>query len=454
MTSRIRTTGVKSYPSYKDCGAPWIREIPEHWKTTAVKREYEIQMGKMLQPYPQANGDVAVPYLKALNVQWYSVHADNPQTMWATQEEIEQLEVAPGDLLVCEGGEGGRAGIVKSAPKGLIIQNALHRVRSRGRSQNQFLQHLLRVVSDSGWFEAINSKATIAHFTKEKFAALPIPIPPAEEQASIVRFLDHADEQIQRYIAGKERLIALLEEERQALVHQAVTRGLDPSVRLRPSGVERLGDVPEHWEIRRLRTIAEMRVSNVDKHTKEGEIPVRLCNYTDVYKNAVIDQSLEFMPATAAPEEAERFRIREQDVLITKDSETWDDIGVPSLVKESAEDLICGYHLAILRPRAGTTGEFLNLALQARTARIQFSNQARGVTRYGLTHNGILSVIVPLPPSREQETIVNHLTESMAEMDDITARSRRQIDLMNEYRTRLIADVVTGQIDVRKAMQN
>ena len=247
MTSRIRTTGVKSYPSYKDCGAPWIREIPEHWKTTAVKREYEIQMGKMLQPHPQANGDVAVPYLKALNVQWYSVHADNPQTMWATQEEIEQLEVAPGDLLVCEGGEGGRAGIVKSAPKGLIIQNALHRVRSRGRSQNQFLQHLLRVVSDSGWFEAINSKATIAHFTKEKFAALPIPIPPAEEQASIVRFLDHADEQIQRYIAGKERLITLLEEERPALVHQAVTRGLDPSVKLKDSGVEWLGEVPEHW---------------------------------------------------------------------------------------------------------------------------------------------------------------------------------------------------------------
>ena len=276
------------------------------------------------------------------------------------------------------------------------------------------------------------------------------PVPTLEEQAAIVWFLDHADEQIQRYIASKERLIALLEEQRQALVHQAVTRGLDPNVRLKPSRIEWLGDVPEHWEGRRLRTVAEMRVSNVDKHTKEEEMPVRLCNYTDVYKNEVIDQTLEFMHATASPDEITRFRIREQDVLITKDSETWDDIGVPAFVSETSEDLICGYHLAILRPQDEITGRFLALVLQAQASKHQFSTQARGVTRYGLTHNGILSVQVPLPPLEEQQRIVKYLTTAKTEIDGSINLAYRQIDLMNEYRTRLIADVVTGQLDVRE----
>ena len=118
----------------------------------------------------------------------------------------------------------------------------------------------------------------------------------------------------------------------------------------KPSGTPWLGDVPAHWDMRRLRTVAEMRVSNVDKHTIEGELPVRLCNYVDVYKHHRITPTMPFMTATASRDEIERFRLERGDVLITKDSETWDDIGVPSLVAESADDLLSGYHLALLRP--------------------------------------------------------------------------------------------------------
>ena len=169
-----------------------------------AKHLYEIQMGKMLQPQANKAYRYKVPYLKAVNVQWYSVQTDNPETMWASHDEIEQLEIIPGDLLVCEGGEGGRAGIVHTIPKGFIIQNALHRVRPKGGGCNEFLQHLMRVISDTGWFEAINNKATIAHFTKEKFAALPIPVPPTDEQAAIVRYLDDADQLIRAYVSAKE----------------------------------------------------------------------------------------------------------------------------------------------------------------------------------------------------------------------------------------------------------
>ena len=134
---------------------------------------------------------------------------------------------------------------------GYIIQNALHRVRPKTQARNEFLLYVMMAVASSGWFEAINNKATIPHFTKEKFGDLPIPLPPLAEQAAIVRYLDHADSRIQRYISVKERLIELLTEQRQGIINQAVTRGLDPNVPLKPSGVEWLGDVPAHWEVAR-----------------------------------------------------------------------------------------------------------------------------------------------------------------------------------------------------------
>lgn len=233
---------------------------------------------------------------------------------------------------------------------------------------------------------------------------------------------------------------------------------LHPYPAYKPSGVEWLGDVPEHWEVRRLCTVAEMRVSNVDKHTREGEVPVRLCNYVDVYKNDRITPAILFMSATASPDEIERFRLRRDDVLITKDSEAWDDIGVPALVTDSADDLLSGYHLALLRPCKGIIGAYLALTLQSRGVACQFHVGANGVTRYGLTHFGIKSVRIPLPPLSEQAPIVRYLDYVDARLrryvgakERLILRAGRQIGLLQEYRTRLIADVVTGKLDVRNA---
>ena len=446
MTDKHSETSLKSYPTYKDSAVMWLGKVPTHWAVIPNRGAF-IEVNDQNHPHEEM---LSVTISRGVIRQ--STLLDDSSTKDGSRIDRSSYKlIKPGDIAYNKM-RAWQGAIGVSTYQG-IISPAYVVERPREGNSPDFLHYLLRTPAFAK--EAERNSYGIASdmwsLRPEHFKTIRSCLPPLEEQAAIVRFLDHADEQIRSYIASKERLIALLEEERQALVHQAVTRGLDPSIRLKPSGVEWLGDVPEHWDTRRLRTIAEMRVSNVDKHTKEGETPVRLCNYTDVYKNPVIDQSLDFMPATAAPEEVEKFRIKNQDVLITKDSETWEDIGVPSLVKESAEDLICGYHLAILRPKAEVTGEFLNLALLARGARIQFSNQARGVTRYGLTHNGILSVIVPLPPSQEQVNIVNHLTERMVDIDEIVAHSHRQIDLMNEYRTRLIADVVTGQMDVREA---
>ena len=191
-----------------------------------------------------------------------------------------------------------------------------------------------------------------------------------------------------------------------------------------------------------------MLVSNVDKHTKEEEIPVRLCNYVNVYKNERISQNLRFMRATASAEEIDRFRLRLGDVIITKDSEAWDDIGVPALVQYAAADLICGYHLAILRPRDGVVlGAFLLRALQSQGVASQYFVAANGVTRYGLSHDGIKSVFLPIPPLPEQSAIVRFLDHADKRIKRCIAAKRRLIELLNEQKQAIIQKAVTRGLD-------
>ena len=217
----------------------------------------------------------------------------------------------------------------------------------------------------------------------------------------------------------------------------------------KPSGVEWLGDVPTHWNVRRLRNVADMRVSNVDKHAKDDETPVKLCNYVDVYKNDYIDGRLDFMRATATNVEIERFRLEEGDVLVTKDSETWDDIGVPALVTKPAADLISGYHLALLRPRPGKLGgAYLLRALQSKGLAYQFHVEAKGVTRYGLSHASIKSVCLPLPSLHEQAAIVRFLDHADRRIRRYIRAKQKLISLLAEQKQAIIHQAITGQIDV------
>lgn len=326
-------------------------------------------------------------------------------------------------------------------------------------------------VKEPFFHTSIRSRTYIPYFTRasdgvrigqwdlslSRMREIPFAIPPIPEQFAIVRFVAHTDHCIQRYIQAKQKLLQLLAEHKQAVIHQAITGQIDvrtgkPYPAYKPSGVDWLGDVPEQWEILRLRNVADMRVSNVDKHVQDGEKPVRLCNYVDVYNNDYIDKRMDFMQASATNEEIERFRLERDDVLITSDSETWDDIGVPALVTEPAIDLISGYHLALLRPRPEKlAGAYLLRALQSKGLAYQFHVEAKGVTRYGLSHGGITSVRLPLPSLTEQSAIVRYLGKNSANIETAITRIRSQIELFQEYRIRLIADVVTGKLDVREA---
>ena len=182
-----------------------------------------------------------------------------------------------------------------------------------------------------------------------------------------------------------------------------------------------------------------MRVSNLDKHVRENEVPIRLCNYVDVYKNDRITSAIPFMSATASQDEIERFRLKQGDVLITKDSEAWDDIGVPALVTESADDLVCGYHLALLRSRNNLLGAYLAWTLQSKSVAYQFHVEAKGVTRYGLTHNGIQSIYLPLP---EQSGIVRYLSHVDRRFRRYIEAKEKLIRLLEEERKTATLDAV------------
>ncbi len=227
LISRAVTKGLDPNARMKDSGIEWLGEILTHWNTLGCKFAYSIQLGKMLQNEPQSPTDVKVPYLKALNVRWETVDTADLAEMWASPSDLKNYSVEDGDLLVCEGGEVGRAGILADVPDSCIIQNALHRVRAKGRNNTKYLMYLLEVAGSNKWIEILCNKATIAHFTGEKFGEFAIVLPLPAEQRAIAAFLDRETARIDALIEKVEASIDLLREYRTALISAAVTGKID-----------------------------------------------------------------------------------------------------------------------------------------------------------------------------------------------------------------------------------
>ena len=221
----------------------------------------------------------------------------------------------------------------------------------------------------------------------------------------------------------------------------------------RDSGIEWLGEIPAHWEVRRLKEWANVWLSNVDKKSVEGEPGVRLCNYVDVYYHDRIHGAMEFMTATATPDQVRKFSLREGDVLITKDSETWTDIAVPALVTEDLADVVCGYHLALIRPKRNCVGGFVGRAIGAVGLREQYQVAANGITRFGLTADGIRNGVLPLPPLSEQRSIARFLARENAKVDALVAKQQEMISLLQEKRSALIIHAVTKGLDPNASMK-
>lgn len=220
-----------------------------------------------------------------------------------------------------------------------------------------------------------------------------------------------------------------------------------PYAAYKDSGVEWLGEIPAHWNLRRLKTMAAVQLSNVDKKSVEGQEAVRLCNYTDVYYHERITRDIDFMAATATPDQLRRFALRADDVIITKDSESWTDIAVPAVVAEDLPGVLCGYHLAHVRPKPACHGPFLARAFSAVGPRDQFQVAANGITRFGLGGDAIATGIFAMPPEPEQRGIAAFLDRETARIDALVAKKERLIELLQEERTALITRAVTKGLD-------
>lgn len=207
-------------------------------------------------------------------------------------------------------------------------------------------------------------------------------------------------------------------------------------------------ELPAGWSAAELRRVAEISASNVDKISQDGEMPVRLCNYTNVYYNDLVTADLDFMEATATASEIARFQLRGGEVLLTKDSETAEDIAIPSYVMSGLENVVCGYHLYLLRPDPEEVdGRFLMRACSVSPVRDQFVTAAIGITRFGLGQQDLGSSFVPVPPLPVQRKVADFLDCETAKIDRLIEEKQRLIELLEEKRTALITKAVSKGLD-------
>ena len=366
----------------------------------------------------------------------------------ATRDELENFRLNRNDVVITKDSETwddiGMPSLVTEPSEDLISGYHLAILRPKEDVHGAYLFWALQSKPAAYQFHVEAKGVTRYGLSHNGIQSAILPVPPLDEQDAIVRFLDHADEQIQRYIAAKERLILLLEEQRQALIHRAVTRGLDPSVRLKPSGVDWIGDVPEHWEVLPVkRAFLSMDYGISESGSDLGTIRLlTMGNLRDGQVTVPRNGGVDFVDT--------ELLLQEGDLLFNR-TNSQELVGKIGLFTGHHSPVTFASYLVRMRPHPRHEPEYLNIALNdtlflshARREAIPSLHQSNlNPTRYG-------RIRIALPPNWEQRDILRTLLEETASIRDSMVRARRQIDLMNEYRTRLIADVVTGQLDVRE----
>ena len=405
----------ESEPYWQPCTAV-------NWRRLQVKRAFAITLGKMLQSSPAHASDAEVTYLKAQHVKWDGITLADLPTMWASEAEVNALLVKPGDLLVCEGGEVGRSGIVGVSPKDrTIIQNALHLVRGRNGADPRFLNYLLRHAFDQGWFNVICNKSTIAHFTAEKFEDMWTWLPDNSQQRAIADYLDRETARIDALIVEKEKLLDLLAEKRRALMTRAVTRGVNPNVPLRDSGIPWLGKIPAHWDAVALKRVASLKSGEFISSSQidaQGDFPVFGGNGLRGYSSSYTHDG--------------------EHVLIGRQGALCGNINYASGRFWASE------HAVVV-----TTGEKCMVRWIGELLDVMHLNQySQSAAQPGLAVEFIDNLQVPIPPIPEQKTVVEFSAGANTRLDNLRKVSVRTIGLLKERRAALIAAAVTGQLEV------
>jgi type I restriction enzyme S subunit len=435
------------YREYRESGVEWLGAVPSHWTVTALKHGYSVTLGKMLQPDAADTEDAFRPYLRAANIQWSGVDCSDIKSMWFSVRDRAQLLLGAGDLLVSEGGDVGRSALWKGEIEECYFQNSVNRVRPLDGNLNAFLLYWMSTMKDKGFIDVLCNKSTIAHFTAEKVGAVPVPLPTPQEQRSIATFLDRETAKIDALVEEQRRLIELLKEKRQAVISQAVTKGLDPSVPMKDSGVEWLGPVPAHWEVKTIKRCCMTTSGGTPDtaqqdayYTDETGIPwVRtmdldndLLTSVEVYitERAVQDTACKVLPPGTV-----MVAMYGGDGTVGKNGL----LGIPAAINQA----ICG-----LLPTEAVAPEYLFRYIQFfRPFWMVGAESSRKDPN--ISQERVRNAPVLLPPKEEQLAISQHLLLTSARFETLSTEAQRAVELLLERRSALISAAVTGKIDVR-----
>lgn len=429
------------YKSYKDSYIKWVGMIPEYWKIQRAKWLFQRVERKVREEddIVTAFRDGTVTLRKNRRTEGFTT---------ALQEHGYQ-GIRKGDLVIhAMDAFAGAIGVSDSDGKSTPVYSACV---SRGEYyvNSYYYAYLLRYMSKAGYIESLAKgiRERSTDFRYNDFAKLELPIPPCEEQDCIANFLDQKTAEIDEAIAKKHRLIDLLKEQKTILINQAVTKGLNPDVPMRDSGVDWIGDIPEHWQVKRLRLIGNTQ-NGISAGADYFGSGFPFVSYSDVYNNRELPEKVKGL-ANSSKQDRVQYSIQKGDVLFTRTSETVEEIGFSATCMKTIENSTFAGFLIRFRPHkelliAGYSKYYFSAQLH----RSYFVGEMNLVTRASLSQELLKNLPVIIPPKTEQESIFKWLEIESSKIDTIIAVQQMQIDNLKEYKVTLISNAVTGKIKI------
>ncbi len=432
----------KAYPEYKDSGVEWLGRVPSHWEILSAKRMFQ----SVRTPAYKSDEQLAASQKYGVIPQSLMMQLNDSKVMLALKgtESFRHVE-ANNFVISLRSFEGG---IEYSQYTGCVSPAYTVLKNSKPISYGYY-RYLLKCTP---FIAALQSSTDSLRDGKsinyEQFSALSLPLSSVQEQNVIAAFLDHETAKIDNLIEKQQQLIELLKEKRQAVISYAVTKGLNPDVPMKDSGVEWLGEVPEHWKIKRCKNLFNFVTSGsrgwAGFYSDEGDLFFRIANLTRDSINPKLDSIQYVTPPKGS--EGERSKIKENDLLISITA----DLGSVCAADGSISGGYVSQHVSLCRPsRLVASSRWLAYFVLSDTAKEQLQGAGYGGTKVQLSLEDIRDLFVAYPPKSEQIKIASYLDERLSDLDGLDHRAHNLIELLRERRTALISAAVTGKIDVR-----
>jgi type I restriction enzyme S subunit len=424
---------VAPYPEYRSSPLTPTGVAPKHWLDGVVKRGFSITLGKMVVASNENDDRPTRPYLRSANVQDGWLALDDVKEMYFSPTEAASLSLLEGDLVICEGGDVGRCALLRENLEGYGFQNSINRARGKAGNHTAYLAYWLSHLKNNGFIDVLCNRSTIAHYTAEKLANTPMLMPTPEEQSAIAAFLDQEKGKIDALVAEQERLIALLKEKRQAVISQAVTKGLNPNAPMKDSGIEWLGQVPAHWDIIPLKHILQITygLSQPPEYQAEG---IRFLRATNVKRGQLSMEGLAFVHESDLPI-GRVTRLSEGDIIVVRSGAYTGD---SAIITQDWVGAVAGFDM-IARVLDETVPQFVATALLAKyVLEAQINLLRMRAAQPHLNAEELGTILFLRPPPIEQREILNAISINIAAINTLITEAIQAITLLRERRAALV----------------